>query len=133
MDTLDDLDSLISHLTANPLPHTLLALDTIQQAKLQSLISYTLYDLVFSPLPLSPRGLSLTFSQVYLKSNGVDPKSHPVVAELVSHLIQMRPELTHPRTGYANISKRLPPQRTPRRVRHTSSITHLPPYLPSPP
>ena len=60
MDILDDLDHLISQLTANPLPQSLLALDTIQQAKLQSLIPFTLYDLVFSPLPLSPRGLTLT-------------------------------------------------------------------------
>ncbi|KAF8559939.1 C1D-domain-containing protein [Imleria badia] len=64
--SLDELESQLEPLFAQSLPETLLALDTIQQAKLQVIIPYVVYDLVF----------------VYLKSRGVDPKTHRVVAEL---------------------------------------------------
>ncbi|KAI9570171.1 Sas10/Utp3/C1D family-domain-containing protein [Boletus coccyginus] len=65
-ESLDELESKLEPLFAKSLPETLLALDTIQQAKLQVIIPYVVYDLVF----------------VYLKSRGIDPKTHPVVAEL---------------------------------------------------
>jgi len=64
--SLDELESQLEPLFARSLPETLLALDTIQQAKLQVVIPYVVYDLVF----------------VYLKSRGIDPKSHRVVVEL---------------------------------------------------
>ncbi|KAG9313974.1 hypothetical protein JVU11DRAFT_4750 [Chiua virens] len=64
--SLDDLEFQLEPFFAQSLPETLLALDTIQQAKLQVIIPYIAYDLVF----------------VYLKSRGIDPKTHRVVAEL---------------------------------------------------
>ncbi|KAG8219419.1 hypothetical protein J3R82DRAFT_342 [Butyriboletus roseoflavus] len=64
--SLDALEAQLEPLFAQSLPETLLALDTIQQAKLQAVIPYVVYDLVF----------------VYLKSRGIDPKTHRVVAEL---------------------------------------------------
>ncbi|KAN0100234.1 hypothetical protein V8E55_000218 [Tylopilus felleus] len=64
--SLDQLEAQLEPLFAQSLPETLLALDTIQQAKLQAIIPYVVYDLVF----------------VYLKSRGIDPKTHRVVAEL---------------------------------------------------
>ncbi|KAF9245692.1 Sas10/Utp3/C1D family-domain-containing protein [Melanogaster broomeanus] len=64
--SLDELESQLEPLFSQSLPETLLGLDTIQQAKLQVIIPYVVYDLVF----------------VYLKSRGVDPKTHPVVNEL---------------------------------------------------
>ncbi|KAG6380787.1 hypothetical protein JVT61DRAFT_5171 [Boletus reticuloceps] len=64
--SLDALESQLEPLFAQSLPETLLALDTIQQAKLHVVIPYVVYDLVF----------------VYLKSRGIDPKTHRVVAEL---------------------------------------------------
>ncbi|KAF7347392.1 Nuclear nucleic acid-binding protein C1D [Mycena venus] len=47
-------------------PETTVALAPIEQAKLQTLLPYIVYDLVF----------------IYLKSKGIDPKTHPVVGEL---------------------------------------------------
>ncbi|KAH0837940.1 hypothetical protein J3R83DRAFT_6174 [Lanmaoa asiatica] len=64
--SLDELESQLEPLFAQSLPETLLALDTIQQAKLQVIIPYVVYDLVF----------------VYLKSRGIDPRTHRVVTEL---------------------------------------------------
>ncbi|KAF8131670.1 hypothetical protein EV363DRAFT_1330693 [Boletus edulis] len=64
--SLDALESQLEPLFAQSLPETLLALDTIQQATLHVVIPYVVYDLVF----------------VYLKSRGIDPKTHRVVAEL---------------------------------------------------
>ncbi|KAL4067296.1 hypothetical protein V8B97DRAFT_1977087 [Scleroderma yunnanense] len=64
--SLDELESQLEPLFAQSLDETLLGLDTIQQAKMQTIIPYVVYDLVF----------------VYLKSRGIDPMTHPVVAEL---------------------------------------------------
>ncbi|KIJ66399.1 hypothetical protein HYDPIDRAFT_26750 [Hydnomerulius pinastri MD-312] len=64
--SLDELESQLEPLLSQSLPETLLGLETIQQAKLQVVIPYVVYDLVF----------------VYLKSRGIDPKTHPVVNEL---------------------------------------------------
>lgn len=46
-ESLDELESKLEPLFAKSLPETLLALDTIQQAKLQVIIPYVVYDLVF--------------------------------------------------------------------------------------
>ncbi|KAI9460473.1 hypothetical protein BJY52DRAFT_256338 [Lactarius psammicola] len=64
--SLDELETGLAALLSQSLPELVLGLDTIQQAKLQVVIPYLVYDLVF----------------VYLKTKGLDPKTHPVVAEL---------------------------------------------------
>ncbi|KAH9065854.1 hypothetical protein EDB87DRAFT_1574294 [Lactarius vividus] len=64
--SLDDLENGLAAMLSQSLPELLLGLDTIQQAKLQVIIPYLVYDLVF----------------VYLKTKGLDPKTHPVVVEL---------------------------------------------------
>ncbi|KAJ6486101.1 Sas10/Utp3/C1D family-domain-containing protein [Mycena vitilis] len=64
--SLDGLESSLAPLFAQTLPETTVALTPIEQAKLQTLLPYIVYDLVF----------------IYLKSKGLDPKSHPVIAEL---------------------------------------------------
>lgn len=45
--SLDELESQLEPLLSKSLPETLLALDTIQQAKLHVIIPYVVYDLVF--------------------------------------------------------------------------------------
>lgn len=45
--SLDQLESQLEPLFAQSLPETLLALDTIQQAKLQVIVPYVVYDLIF--------------------------------------------------------------------------------------
>ncbi|KAF9502202.1 hypothetical protein BDN71DRAFT_1378960 [Pleurotus eryngii] len=64
--SLDELERELQPLLSQSLPETLLGLETIQQAKLQTLIPYLLYDLVF----------------IYLKTKGIDPRTHPVISEL---------------------------------------------------
>ncbi|KAJ7292798.1 Sas10/Utp3/C1D family-domain-containing protein [Mycena rebaudengoi] len=64
--SLSSLESTLAPLFAQTLPETLVELSPIEQAKLQTLISYLVYDLVF----------------IYLKAKGIDPKTHPVVDEL---------------------------------------------------
>ncbi|KAG6846045.1 hypothetical protein H0H87_006409 [Tephrocybe sp. NHM501043] len=64
--SFDELDELLEPLFAQTLPETIVGLEPIQQAKLQTVLPYLVYDLVF----------------IYLKSRGIDPKTHPVVAEL---------------------------------------------------
>ncbi|OJT12042.1 Nuclear nucleic acid-binding protein C1D [Trametes pubescens] len=65
-DSLDDLEERLEPLLAQTLPESLLPLDTIQQVKLNVALPYLVYDLIF----------------IYLKTRGIDPKTHPVVAEL---------------------------------------------------
>ncbi|KII93962.1 hypothetical protein PLICRDRAFT_171658 [Plicaturopsis crispa FD-325 SS-3] len=65
-DSLDDLETQLAPLLAQTLPETVVGLETIQQAKLQTVLPYLVYDLVF----------------IYLKSKGIDPKTHPVYGEL---------------------------------------------------
>ncbi|KAJ7508571.1 hypothetical protein B0H11DRAFT_1965701, partial [Mycena galericulata] len=60
--SLSTLESTLSPLFAQTLPETTVALTPIEQAKLQTLLPYLVYDLVF----------------IYLKSKGIDPKTHPV-------------------------------------------------------
>ncbi|THH12281.1 hypothetical protein EW146_g7757 [Bondarzewia mesenterica] len=64
--SLDELESTLEPLFTQTLSETVLPLETIQQAKLQVAIPYLTYDLVF----------------IYLKTRGLDPKTHPVVGEL---------------------------------------------------
>ncbi|KAJ3572210.1 hypothetical protein NP233_g3235 [Leucocoprinus birnbaumii] len=64
--SLSDLESLLEPLVSQSLPETILGLELIQQAKLQTLLPYLIYDLIF----------------VYLKAKGVDPKTHGVISEL---------------------------------------------------
>ncbi|KAI9454830.1 hypothetical protein F5148DRAFT_1369944 [Russula earlei] len=73
--SLDDLESGLSPLLSQPLPELVAGLDAIQQAKLQVVIPYLVYDLVFE-VPTD------SLSTVYLKTRGLDPKTHPVIAEL---------------------------------------------------
>ena len=46
--SLDDLEAHLQPLFAHTLPETLLGLEPIQQAKLQTVLPYLVYDLVFS-------------------------------------------------------------------------------------
>ncbi|KZT08565.1 uncharacterized protein LAESUDRAFT_648791 [Laetiporus sulphureus 93-53] len=65
-DALDDLEAKLEPLLAQSLPETVVGLERIQQAKLQVALPYLVYDLIF----------------IYLKTKGVEPKTHPVVEEL---------------------------------------------------
>ncbi|KAF8079087.1 hypothetical protein FPV67DRAFT_1663741 [Lyophyllum atratum] len=64
--SFDDLEAMLEPLFAQTLPESIVALEPIQQAKLQTVLPYLVYDLIF----------------IYLKSRGIDPKTHPVVPEL---------------------------------------------------
>ncbi|TEB38639.1 C1D-domain-containing protein [Coprinellus micaceus] len=64
--SLDELESVLEPLFTQSLPETVVNLEPLQQAKLQTDVPYVIYDLVF----------------MYLKLKGVDPKSHPVINEL---------------------------------------------------
>lgn len=63
---LDELESQLEPLFSQSLTETLVRLDTVQQAKMQVIIPYVVYDLVF----------------VFLKARGIDPMTHPIVREL---------------------------------------------------
>jgi exosome complex protein LRP1 len=52
--SLDDLETRLAPLLSQSLPELILSLDTIQQAKLQVVIPYLVYDLVFGPSPKPP-------------------------------------------------------------------------------
>src|SRR5713101_6686847 len=47
--SLDDLETSLAPLLSQSLPDLVLGLDTIQQAKLQVVVPYLVYDLVFGP------------------------------------------------------------------------------------
>lgn len=64
--SFDDLEAQLAPLFEQTLPESIVGLEPIQQAKLQTVLPYLVYDLVF----------------IYLKSRGIDPKTHPVVSEL---------------------------------------------------
>ncbi|KAE9409189.1 hypothetical protein BT96DRAFT_970149 [Gymnopus androsaceus JB14] len=66
--SLDEVEAAIEPLFSGEqtLPEILLALEPLQQAKLQTVLPYLVYDLIF----------------IYLRSRGIDPKSHPVIKEL---------------------------------------------------
>ncbi|KAF9531874.1 Sas10/Utp3/C1D family-domain-containing protein [Crepidotus variabilis] len=63
---LSELEAQLEPLFDKLLPETLADLEPIQQAKLQTVIPYVVYDLIF----------------MYLKTQGIDPKTHPVISEL---------------------------------------------------
>ncbi|KAH8119982.1 C1D-domain-containing protein [Phellopilus nigrolimitatus] len=64
--SLDELEAKLDPLFSQPLQDTVASLDTLQQAKMQVVLPYLINDLIF----------------IYLRTRGVDPKTHPVVAEL---------------------------------------------------
>ncbi|KAF7302498.1 hypothetical protein HMN09_00884100 [Mycena chlorophos] len=64
--SLTSLEDALEPLLQQSLPETTVGLTPLEQAKLQTLVPYLVYDLIF----------------IYLKAQGVDPMSHPVVAEL---------------------------------------------------
>jgi exosome complex protein LRP1 len=83
--SFDDLEVELEPLFSQTLPETIIGLESIQKAKLQTVLPYLVYDLIFSRSPLiALRKIDLdAFFPVYLKSRGIDPKTHPVVPELV--------------------------------------------------
>ena len=81
--SLDELEAQLEPLLAQSLPETLVGLDTLQQAKLQVAIPYLVYDLVFSASICLYHDLCSWIALVYLKTRGIDPKTHKVVQELV--------------------------------------------------
>jgi exosome complex protein LRP1 len=60
--SLGDLEAHLEPLFAQSLPETVLGLEQIQQAKLQTVLPYLVYDLVFSACRILPRPL---FSNPY--------------------------------------------------------------------
>ncbi|KAF9451402.1 C1D-domain-containing protein [Macrolepiota fuliginosa MF-IS2] len=64
--SLGELETLLEPLLAQSLPETIIGLEPMQQAKLQTVLPYIVYDLIF----------------IYLKTKGVAPGTHPVVPEL---------------------------------------------------
>ncbi|KAJ3890437.1 Sas10/Utp3/C1D family-domain-containing protein [Lentinula edodes] len=66
--SLTEIEAAIAPLLSGErtLPEILLALEPLEQAKLQTALPYLVYDLIF----------------IYLRTRGIDPKTHPVVAEL---------------------------------------------------
>ncbi|CAK5264827.1 unnamed protein product [Mycena citricolor] len=65
---LTTLEDTLAPLLEQTLPETLVSLNSIEQAKLQTLLPYIINDLIF----------------IYLKTNGIDPKTHPVLEELLT-------------------------------------------------
>lgn len=51
--SLDELEAQLEPLFSQTLPETIVALETIQQAKLQTVLPYLVYDLIFSTYPSS--------------------------------------------------------------------------------
>ncbi len=83
--SLDELEAQLEPLLTQSLPETLVGLDTLQQAKLQVAIPYLVYDLVFSAFTIldNTYRVSVCLAPVYLKTRGIDPKTHKVIQELV--------------------------------------------------
>lgn len=82
--SIDELEAHLEPLFGQTLPETILALEPIQQAKLQTVLPYLVYDLIFSESEPFQHSRLISMFSVYLKSRGIDPKTHPVVPELVS-------------------------------------------------
>jgi exosome complex protein LRP1 len=81
--SLEELEDVLEPLFGQSLPESLVSLDPIQQAKLQTVIPYVLYDLVFSMRPSPGFRHSVHISSAYLKLKGIDPRTHLIVSELV--------------------------------------------------
>ena len=86
-----ELESKLEPLLVQPLDETVLGFDAIQQAKLLVIVPYVVYDLMFGrlgPFFSFHSFVALTrlrdgHALVYLKARGIDPMTHPVIAELV--------------------------------------------------
>jgi len=101
---LSDLESQLEPILSKPLPETIIGLELIQQAKLQTVLPYLVYDLVFSEVTSLTAVPMLTRLLVYLKAKGIDPKTHAVVAELVGdHQPEYGTFISEIRTEYDNI------------------------------
>ena len=81
--SVNDLEELLEPLLAQSLPESIMALEPMQQARLQTVLPYLVYDLIFSMSSTDQPCYLLRASLVYLKVRGIDPRSHPVVSELV--------------------------------------------------
>lgn len=89
--SLDELEAQLDPLFSQTLPETVVDLNTIQQAKLQVALPYLVNGLTFGApisLPAVPV-LTLTLYSVYLKTRGIDPKTHPVMGELVKSIVYL--------------------------------------------
>ena len=89
--SLDELEAQLDPLFSQTLPETVVDLNTIQQAKLQVALPYFVNGLTFGVpilLPAVPV-LTLTMYSVYLKTRGIDPKTHPVMGELVTSIFSL--------------------------------------------
>jgi exosome complex protein LRP1 len=87
--SVNDLEELLDPLFAQSLPESIMALEPMQQAKLQTALPYLVYDLIFSMSSSNSSCYFLHASPVYLKARGMDPRSHPVVSELVRSKTRM--------------------------------------------
>ncbi|KAG8877613.1 hypothetical protein FRB97_003242 [Tulasnella sp. 331] len=74
IDSLDTLEEVLSPILSSPLPETLAKLPPLERAKLQTMLAYVTQDLVY----------------MYLKTRGVNPLTHPVMKQMVSHTL-LRP------------------------------------------
>jgi exosome complex protein LRP1 len=96
--SLDELEAQLEPLFAQSLPETAVGLEVIQQAKLNVLVPYITYDLIYSEYPfmigrqfwlLIIDQSSLPHSIVYLKTKGINPMTHPVIQELVRRMVDI--------------------------------------------
>ncbi|KAJ7597322.1 hypothetical protein C8J56DRAFT_315513 [Mycena floridula] len=99
--SLDELEHGLQPLLSVPLAESLLTLEPIQQAKLQTLLPYLVYDLVF----------------IYLKSKGVDPKTHAVVPEL-DRVRQYFEKIKHAETPEPNRATTIDKEAAGRFIKH---------------
>lgn len=82
--SLDTLDEALAPLLEKDLYTTLSQLDLLQKAKLQVLLPYVVNDLVFSEYSVAQRDHQVhDCCVVYLKTRGINPKTHSVFGELV--------------------------------------------------
>ena len=109
--SLDDLETSLTALSSQSLPDLVMGLDTIQQAKLQVVIPYLAYDLVFSPSYFSlhavlPTGMSYSL----FKDKGSGPEnasSNCGARTFISVTMSGLPLRSSHRTEYVNISIKL--------------------------
>ncbi len=84
-DSLDGLEAILDPLFEQTLQQNLDKLDAIQKAKMSVLVAYVIQDLVMSVyfVPSVLFVLLMFYAEVYLKTKGIDPKTHPVTTEMV--------------------------------------------------
>lgn len=61
--SLGELESLLEPVLAQSLPETIIGLEPLQQARLQTVLPYLIYDLIFSELYRRRRVRGLKYSQ----------------------------------------------------------------------